>query len=230
MARLPRLIVPDYVHHVLQRGNDGQLIFRDAADYPFLLALLGEYARREKVAIHAYVMMPDHFHLLVTPDASSALPALMQALGRRYVQYFNARHERRGTLWEGRYRAAPLQAERHLLDAMAYLDLNPVRAGIAPSARDYPWSSHGFHIGTKQDRTVTPHALNWALGNTPFAREAAYAEHVRQGLSLHAQERLADTVLKGWALGDESFKAELQAKTERRVARKLAGRPRSARE
>lgn len=227
MARLPRLIVPGYPHHIIQRGNDRQLIFRESGDYQFFLALLGEYAKRERVAIHAYTLMPDHLHLLATPVTTTSLPTMMQALGRRYVQYFNARYRRRGTLWEGRYKAAPLQAELHLHDCMAYLDLNPVRAGIVNTAADYSWSSHAHYVGARQDRLLTPHALYWQLGNTPFAREAAYAERVRRGVPPQLQQMLVDAVLKAWAAGDASFVDELQAKTSRRVTRRKAGRPRA---
>ncbi|MGQ0698782.1 MAG: REP-associated tyrosine transposase [Panacagrimonas sp.] len=227
MARLPRLIVPGYPHHLLQRGNNRQPIFHEPGDYQLLLALLAEYAQRKQVAVHAYVLMPDHLHLLATPESPTALSGLMQALGRRYVQYFNARYARRGTLWEGRFKAVPIQPERDLLDCMTYLDLNPVRAGIVTRASDYPWSSHAHYLGANPDRLVTPHALYWGLGNTPFAREAAYAERVRQGISLDRQRDLVDAVLKGWAVGDASFVGELQAKTSRRVTRRKAGRPRS---
>lgn len=225
MARLPRLTLPGYPHHVIQRGNNRQAIFAEAADYQTLLDLLDENARRFGVAIHAYVLMGNHFHLLVTPQTAGALPQMMQAVGRRYVRYFNDRQQRSGTLWEGRYKSTVIQAERYLLACMAYIDLNPVRAGMVAQARGYPWSSHGHYIGQHTDKLITPHPLVWELGNTPFAREAAYAEWVRAGVSSVQQSALTDTALSGWALGEPDFVAELQKKTQRRVSKGRAGRP-----
>jgi putative transposase len=225
MARLPRLSVPGYPHHVIQRGNNRQAIFATSADYQFLLELLEQNARTLGVSIHAYVLMGNHFHLLVTPLADDALPRMMQAVGRRYVRYFNDSQGRSGTLWEGRYKSTLIQTERYLLSCMAYIDLNPVRAGLVTHAREYPWSSHGHYIGQRQDRLITPHPLYWDLGNTPFAREAAYDELVNAGLSIDTQNALTQSTLHGWALGEAGFVADLQKKTERRVSKALAGRP-----
>lgn len=225
MARLPRLTLPGYPHHVIQRGNNRQAIFSSVADYETLLRLLDENARKFEVAIHAYVLMGNHFHLLATPQTADGLPQMMQAVGRRYVRYFNDVQQRSGTLWEGRYRSTLIQAERYLLACMAYIDLNPVRAGLVAHARDYPWSSYGHYAGQRIDKIITPHALVWALGNTPFAREAAYAELVQSGINLVQQTALTDSALSGWALGDPGFVADLQTRTERRVVKSAAGRP-----
>lgn len=225
MARLPRLTVPGYPHHVIQRGNNRQAIFVDDTDREFMLGLLGEYAPACRVAVHAYVLMGNHLHLLATPEAADGLPKLMQSVGRRYVRHFNDRHGRTGTLWEGRYRATVIETERYLLACMAYIDLNPVRAGLVAQARDYPWSSHAHYIGLRQDRLVTPHPLWWTLGNTPFAREAAYAELVHAGLSMAQQSALTDATLRGWALGSDAFAAQLQTQTVRRTTPRQPGRP-----
>ncbi|TWO67845.1 transposase [Caenimonas sedimenti] len=225
MARLPRLTVPGYPHHIIQRGNNRQPIFVGSADYELLLAMLDEYARKNQVAVHGYVLMSNHFHLLATPETAEGIPQMMQAVGRRYVRHFNLRHGRTGTLWEGRYRSTLIQAERHLLACMAYMDLNPVRAGMVAEAAEYPWSSHAHSIGRRSDRLVAPHPLYWALGNTPFAREQAYAELVRAGIGAEQQRALTDSALRGWALGEPDYVADLQRRTERRVSRSQAGRP-----
>ena len=225
MARLPRLTVPGYPHHIIQRGNNRQVIFSSAADYQMLLALLDENAQKFGVALHAYVLMNNHFHLLASPTTEQGLPQMMQAVGRRYVRYFNDKQGRSGTLWEGRYRSTLIETERYLLACMVYIDLNPVRAGMVAEAQDYPWSSYGHYAGLRADRLVTPHPLFWTLGNTPFAREAAYAELVRAGITLAQQDALTRSALSGWALGDEKFVADLQKRTERRVQKTLAGRP-----
>ena len=225
MARLPRLTVAGYPHHIIQRGNNRQAIFAVPQDYRTLLEMLDEHARKSQVAVHAYVLMSNHFHLLATPEAAEGIPQMMQAVGRRYVRYFNQRQARTGTLWEGRYRSTLIQAERYLLACMVYIDLNPVRAGIAQEAAEYPWSSHAHYIGRQTDRLVTPHPLWWELGNTPFAREAAYGELVQSGLSSSQERALTDSALRGWALGEADYVADLQRRTERRVTKARAGRP-----
>lgn len=228
MARLPRLTLPDYPHHVIQRGNNRQPVFVTRDDREFFLALLAEHAAAQQVAIHAYVLMDNHFHLLATPRTAEGLPRMMQAVGRRYVRYFNDRSRRSGTLWEGRYRSTIIQSESYLLACLAYIDLNPVRAGIAAKAADFVWSSHAHYIGLRSDKLVTPPALYWDMGNTPFAREAAYAEMVAAGVSAAQQDALTQSTLQGWALGDAEFTANLQKLTSRRVNKTRAGRPASA--
>jgi putative transposase len=228
MARLPRLTLPGHPHHIIQRGNNRQAIFATAADRQMMLDLLDENARKFGVAIHAYVLMDNHFHLLATPQTLDGLPQMMQAVGRRYVRYFNDSQQRSGTLWEGRYKSTLIQTERYLLACMAYIDLNPVRAGLVAQARDYPWSSHAHYIGLRIDKLLTPHPLVWALGNTPFAREAAYAELVQAGISTGQQQALTDSALRGWALGEPDFVKNLQKMTVRRVSKSTAGRPFSA--
>ena len=225
MARLPRLTVPGYPHHIIQRGNNRQAIFSDKTDYEHLVALLEEGAKKFQVAVHSYVLMSNHLHLLATPETEEGIPLLMQALGRSYVRYFNNRHGRTGTLWEGRYKSTLVQAERYLLACMVYIDLNPVRAGLVADPADYRWSSHAHYVGKLHDRVVTPHPLYWELGNTPFARDAAYAELVQAGISQEQQQALTHATLRGWALGEPDYVADLQRRTERRVAKGHAGRP-----
>ncbi len=190
-----------------------------------MLDLLQEYARKFDVAVHAYVLLPNHLHLLVTPQVATGLPQMLQAMGRRYVRYFNDAQNRTGTLWDGRYRSTVLQPNLYLLPCMVYMDLNPVRADLTGTAADYAWSSHGHYIGRRVDRLVTPHAQFWGLGNTPFAREAAYAEQIQAGISIGQQLALTDATLKGWALGDAGFLQDLQKMTPRRLSKSQAGRP-----
>ncbi|MEG0937183.1 MAG: transposase [Comamonas sp.] len=225
MARLPRLTLANMPHHIIQRGNNSGEIFVDAQDRLAMLDLMREMARRFDVDVHAYVLMPNHFHLLLTPKTEQGVPQFMQALGRSYVRYFNNRHGRTGTLWEGRYRGTLLQAEQWLLPTMVSMDLNPVRAGLVPRALDWPWSSYAHNAGIQQDALISPHALFWALGNTPFARDAAYVKAVEAGLDQDTQEQISHAALRGWALGEPEFIENLQQKTERRVMRQKAGRP-----
>lgn len=226
MARLPRLTLAGCAHHIIQRGNNRQPVFASVEDFQSMLGILREEARRHGVALHAYVLMNDHFHLLATPATDDGIPKMMQAVGRAYVRRFNDAHHRSGTLWDGRYRSTLIQAERHLLPCMIYMDLNPVRAGLVAQPADYRWSSHGHYAGLRSDPLLTPHPLYWALGNTPFAREAAYTGQVRAGLGAQQQAALTESALRGWALGEPEFLAALEKRTTRRVRRARAGRPR----
>lgn len=225
MARLPRLTLSGYAHHVMQRGNNRQAVFLSSGNYQFFLTLLEEQARQFGVAVHAYVLMPDHFHLLATPTTDDGLPNMMQAIGRRYVRHFNDEQMRTGTLWDGRYRSTLIDADPYLLHCMVFMDLNPVRTGLVSRAHDYGWSSYGHYAGLHSNKLITPHALVWTLGNTPFDREAAYAELVQTGLQGDQQAVLIKSIRSGWALGDADFVGELQKKTPRRVLQSRPGRP-----
>lgn len=225
MARQPRLTLPDYPHHIIQRGNNRQAIFVTVEDYQALLGLLRDAAQQHKVAIHSYVLMTNHLHLLATPQDEVGLPLMMQQVGRSYVRLFNKTHQRSGTLFEGRYKSTLIQTERYLLACMAYIDLNPVRAGMVAQPQDYRWSSYGHYAGLRSDPLITPHPHFWNLGNTPFAREAAYVALVRAGLSGADERALTNTTLRSWALGDEGFLSNLEKSTQRRVRPGIKGRP-----
>ena len=225
MARLPRLSLPGYPHHVILRGNNRQLIFKDNSDRETLLGLLVGGCQKHRVDLHAFVLMDNHLHLLLTPQADKALSKMMQDLGRDYVRYFNKKHTRTGTLWEGRFRSALIQTDRYFLACMVYMDLNPVRAGMVALALDHPWSSHAHYTGARQDSWLVPHEVYWALGNTPFAREKAYAELVQAGIEESKKQALTSSVIGGWALGEETFTQNLQPLSKRRVSKSKAGRP-----
>ena len=225
MARQARMSLGGWAHHVLVRGNNDQPVFMDDADRSHWLMVAAREAAHHGVDVHAYVLLASQVHWLVTPSTDRSLTAWMQALGRAYVQYFNRRHGRRGTLWEGRFRAGLLQPERYLLACMAYFDLCPVMGHLAATPTDWRWSSHGHYVGTRTEKWLRPHAMVWSLGNTPFAREAAYARLVAAGLSQDAQRALLDNATYGWPLGDAGFLQHLQELVGHPVQRGKAGRP-----
>jgi putative transposase len=225
MARLPRLAVPGQPHHIIQRGNDRQIIFRDTADYLKFIEWLREAAKQFKVAIHAYVLMTNHLHLLATPVDQQGLSRMMQWIGRHYVPYFNRKYDRTGTLWQGRFKATVIDSERYLMTCSRYIELNPVRAGMVASAADYPWSSYQHHAGVRSDPLVTDHPLYWSLGNTPFQREAAYRALTEQGVNEADVNAITEATLKGWAIGSDHFKASLERQTQRRMSKAKRGRP-----
>ena len=225
MARLPRLAASGYPHHVIQRGNNRQAIFADAADCERFLGELGELLPLYEVALHAYVLMPNHVHLLLTPASRAGLSGLMQALGRRYVAWFNRRHGRTGALFEGRFRSSIVESECYLLACSRYIELNPVRAGLVGKPVEYRWSSMGHHAGLRVDPLITEHPLVWALGNTPFERQAAYQRLFETELAETTVHAIRSTLHRSWALGSDEFCASL-ATTSRRAAPIHPGRPR----
>ena len=225
MARLPRLVIPNQPHHIIQRGIDKQTVFRETEDYVFFLARLRDGAKQFKVAIHAYVLMPNHFHLLVSPTDAQGLARMMQRVGRFYVPHFNQKYDRIGTLWQGRYKATVIDTERYFMLCSRYIELNPVRAGIVADPGVYAWSSYLHHIGVKSDGLITDHALYWDLGNTPFQREASYKEMAERVPTSEEVLQLSDATNKGWALGSERFKADLEKQEMRRVRPAKRGRP-----
>jgi putative transposase len=225
MARLPRLIVPHQPHHVIQQGHDGQLIFRAPEDYQQFLGWLKQSAKECKVAIHAYVLMPNHLHLLATPSDACGLAQAIQRTGRYYVPWFNAKYGRSGSLFQGRFKTSVIDAAAYFIPCCQFIEFNPVRSHVAADPLAYPWSSFAHHVGAKPDPVITDHALYWALGNTPFQREAAYKELLERPLTKPQQELIAHALLKGWPLGSDAFKIELQNRAKRQVLPAKRGRP-----
>ncbi|MGV8892808.1 MAG: transposase [Burkholderiaceae bacterium] len=226
MARLPRLVIPQQPHHILQQGHNRQPIFCDSSDYLAFLGWLHDAARQYKVAIHAYVLMENHIHLLATPTEEAGLGRMMQWVGRHYVPYFNRKHDHIGTLWQGRFKTSVIEAPRYLLTCYRYLETNPVRSGLVAAAAQYPWSSYAHHVGARVDPLVTDHPLYWSLGNTPFEREAEYKALLEHALSPEQIALLNAALLKGWVLGDTAFQQSLAHQTQCRVAPAKRGRPR----
>jgi putative transposase len=226
MARLPRLAVSGYVHHVLVRGNNRQPVFLDDADRQAFVELLAAQVREWRVALHAFVLLPSQFQLLLTPQNELGLPKLMQAIGRRYASAFNRRHHRTGTLWEGRYRSIILEPRQYLLPCMVWMDGQPVRQQLVEQARAYAWSSCPHYLGLQAHACLAPHAAYWALGNTPFAREAAYGALLDKGLGSAELDDWDSSAAQGWVRGNAVFVGELQKLTPRRLAPGRPGRPR----
>ena len=225
MARQPRLILAKQPHHILQRANDPQLIFRADEDYAQFLVWLKEASRFYKVAIHAYALLSTHLHLLATPPDEDSLAAMMQKIGRLYVPWYNVKYARAGGLFEGRFRTAVVDTDRHFLMCSRFIELAPVREGQAMEPAHYAWSSYSHHAGLHPDPAITDHALFWALGNTPFQREAAYTELVGQGIAPDELALIASSVQKGQPLGTQAFKIGLEQKSGRRILPAKRGRP-----
>lgn len=174
-------------------------------------------ASRSQVVVHAFVLMTNHVHLLVTPSDEQGVSRLMQAQGRKYVQYFNFTHHRTGTLWEGRYKSTLVDADNYVLAVYRYIELNPVRAGMVSHASEYPWSSYQSNAAGKSIKLLTPHTLYLRLGDTSAERQDAYRSLFQGTMPEQDITAIRDATNKGWVLGDERFKAQIEAKTGRRA-------------
>jgi len=225
MARISRLVIPNQPHHIIQRGNDRQAIFRDVEDYCAFIGWMREASKQFKVAIHAYVLMGNHMHMLASPSDTHGLGRMMQWVGRFYVPYFNRKYDRTGTLWQGRFKTSVIESEQYFMLCSRYIELNPVRAGFAGQPSGYRWSSYAHHVGDQSDALIVDHPLYWALGNTPFEREAAYRQWMAQAIVQEDEDKLRQAVQKGWTLGSEQFQIGLENRTNRRVRPAKKGRP-----
>lgn len=228
MARLPRYYVQGMPQHIIQRGNNRDVVFAAEEDYRFYLECLGDAVERHGLFVHAYVLMTNHVHLLATPESEKSIPGTMQSVGRRYVQYFNYCYGRTGTLWEGRYRATLIDSDAYLLTCMRYIELNPVRAGMVKGPGDYPWSSYGNNGLGQEDLLITPHERYLALGDSGTKRHDAYRHLFRAALGDGVLSEIREATNKAWVLGNERFKARVEQLTGRRAQSKSRGRPRKA--
>jgi putative transposase len=210
-------MVPGLPQHVIQRGNNRSPCFAAASDYRFYLDCLETACERHDCRVHAYVLMTNHVHLLVTPSTELAVARVMQSVGRRYVQRFNATYQRTGTLWEGRYRATLVEADRYLLACHRYIELNPVRARLARQPLEYPWSSHRANAFGDRDRLVSPHAEYDRLGHNRVTRHAAYRNLFGDVLTDDDLAAIRDATNRGWVLGGDRFREEVATLLERRT-------------
>ncbi len=226
MARRPRLMLPGVPLYLIQRGNNRQVCFVADEDFRFFLDWLQEYSGKTGRPIHAYVLMTNHVHLLVSSPSADGVGAMMKALGQRYVQYFNRIYERSGTLWEGRFRSCPTQEDSYLLACQRYIELNPVRAGIVEHPAEYRWSSYRANAQGEANALVTPHELYRALGADEEARRAAYRELFRHELEPGLVDEIRKATNGNYALGDARFREQITRTLGRRAQPGKAGRPR----
>jgi putative transposase len=230
MPRRARLSVPGIPWHIIQRGNNRATCFHSDRDYLRYIDDLTEQSKRFDCAIHAYVLMSNHVHLLLTPRQHSSAALFMRNVGQRYAQYVNRVYQRTGTLWEGRFRSCLTQSERYVLACYRYIEMNPVRACIAHHPRDYRWSSYRANGIGRLDSLITPHPLYMALAHDDTARRAAYRALCGDGLEPDMIERIRAATHSNVVLGDEHFTQQIARTLERRVTPGKAGRPRLARD
>jgi len=230
MARLPRIVVPGQALHIIQRGNNRQPIFFCDKDYHLYLGYLSDAARQYDCQIHAYVLMTNHVHLLLTPLHDMSPSRCMQSLGRKYVRYINSHYQRSGTLWEGRYKSALIDSERYLLCCYRYtpghflllrnspcIELNPVRAGMVNHPAEYPWSSYRCNALGQEDELIHPHDLYTQLSAEAVQRQTVYAELLSESLPAESIKMIRDNTNADTIVGNDKFKDEMARVLDRRV-------------
>jgi REP-associated tyrosine transposase len=225
MPRPTRTCIPGYPHHVVQRGNNRNVTFYGQRDYRKYLTILANAADEHGSAIHAYVLMTNHVHLLITPNSSDGLSLTMQAVGRSYVQYINKCYERTGTLWEGRFKSSVVDSDHYCLACYRYIDLNPVRAGIVVEPLDYPWSSYRCNALAHMSDFLVPHATYVQLGTTKKARATRYRVLIRGALSESSINDIRYGIAKGLPVGSDQFKGKIEEYLGYPLGTREVGRP-----
>jgi len=226
MPRRPRIYLENVPCHVVQRGNDRTACFFEDENYQFYLRCLDEARHRYAVAVHAYVLMTNHVHLLMTPATENGISRLMQLVGNRYVQYVNKKYRRTGTLWEGRHKRSLIDAERYLVACYRYIELNPVRAGMATHPGDYRWSSYRHHANGEPDPLIVDHAVFLRIARQPEQRQQHYRGLFRIGLDERDLHDIRCAATCSAPLGEDRFRAQIETVLGRSVGQAFRGRPR----
>ncbi len=225
MPRKPRFYLPDIPCHVIQRGNNRDPIFFQESDYRAYLTWLKEGLEKFGCVLHAYVLMTNHVHLLMTPEWNNSISLVMQHVGRHYVPYINNQYGRSGTLWEGRYKASIVDSEAYLLTCMRYIELNPVRAQMVDAPGGYRWSSYHTNAYLKRNALLTHHREYLALGASDAERAKVYRELFRSYIDeddLHCIRTCCQT---GTPLGNDQFREKIEKMLGARIGHATRGRP-----
>jgi putative transposase len=225
MARLPRFDLAGVPQHVVQRGNNRLPCFLDDEDRQRYLQCLRQALSRFGCRLHAYVLMSNHAHLLLTPDEAGGVSRLMHTFARNYVGSFNGRHGRTGTLWEGRFKSCLVDSERYFLTCSRYIELNPVRAWMVAQPNEYAWSSYRAQAGGDADPLLTPHSTYLALGTDPASRASAYRDLFAEVLPHELVEEIRSHLQQQKVLGTDRFRSWVEARTGQFATVRPIGRP-----
>ena len=226
MPRRARMYLPGFPYHLVQRGNNRSACFFDAEDREYYLDLLSQVLVRCGVALHAYVLMTNHIHLLVTPEHADSISRMTRLVGSRYAQFVNKKYHRTGTLWEGRHKSSPVDTQTYLLKCYRYIEMNPVRALMVSGPEEYPWSSYATNAMGIDNELVSPHQAYRCLGTSKKERCIAYAEIVNQALDHQSVEAIRRAAFQCYPLGDEAFRQEVEATLGVPLGQQGRGRPR----
>jgi len=226
MARPPRITVPGYPHHIIQRGNNRQPIFLREQDYQFYMQCFLKAKEETGCRVYSYCLMSNHVHFLVEPSELQGISWLLQSVGRRYVQYFNHCNQRTGTLWEGRFKSSLVGGDAYLMACYRYIELNPVRAGITSHPRDYPWSSYSFHAEGRKDPLLDEDPCYLGLGSTPLERQRSYQLFIGPGTPETELGFIRINIQRGGVTAEPSFIQNLSTRLARKLELGPRGRPR----
>ena len=216
--------------HLIQRGNNRGVCFFSEEDYAVYLDKLREFSIKHKVAVHSYVLMTNHVHLLLTPSTEDGVSRLIQTLSSYYVRYINQIHDRTGSLWEGRYKSSLVDSDNYFLLVSRYIELNPVRAGMVEHPSEYPWSSyHKNALGTAI-KLITPHYCYQSLGKTESLRQENYQSLFDNRIPDYTMKEITDAVNKAWVLGNDRFIKQIEKQTGQRVKLSKRGGDRKSKE
>ncbi len=230
MPRQARIVLPQYPHHIIQRGHNRQTVFAGEDDYLYYLDNLREWKTRLGCRLYAYCLMSNHVHLVLDPGENPEnLGLLMKRLAGRQTRYVNRVEDRSGSLWEGRYKSSPIQAEKYLLACCRYVELNPLRAGLAADPATYPWSSCAAKVGKAAEVWIDLDPVYLGMGKTPAERAARYGRWLRQSIPDGEWELIRTAIQRGHLAGTKKFVREISARLGRRLEQRGPGRPRKTR-
>lgn len=227
MPRKPRMYLPGLPAHIVQRGNNHEPCFFSEDDYRFYLDRLAQALKRYSVQIHAYVLMTNHVHLLLTPEDADGISKVMSLLGQYYVRHINRTYQRTGTLWEGRHKASIIDSDEYLLCCYRYIELNPVRAGMVKFPDGYPWSSYLYHAWGEDNPLLRDHSLFFELGQTSAARQSAYRNLFKDDLDDVMIQTIRRAIHYNYPLGNDRFREKIEKTLKRQVGQSKRGRPKN---
>ena len=225
MPRKPRFFLPNVPIHLIVRGNNRKVVFGDDPDRQAYLGWLKEATLKHDCQLHAYVLMDNHIHLLLSASDTNSLSRLPQYVGRKYVPYFNHKYGRTGTLWEGRFKASLIDSDQYLLTCMRYIELNPVRAQMVKHPREYRWSSHRGNAYQQTDSLLTPHALYKKLARTESERKKRYRQLFKHSIDASVLQSIRNCTQTGTPLGSHRFKEQIEKLLKTKVGYSKRGRP-----
>jgi len=226
MPRKPRFYLPGVPAHVMQRGHNRNAIFFEDNDYREYLKILKKISDRYECQIHAYVLMTNHVHLLVTPAHENSISLMFQSIGRLYVTYINKTYNRSGTLWEGRHKGNIIEAENYFITCMKYIELNPVRAKIVKELSDYPWSSYAANGYNKPNAIITRHKLYLSLASSNVNRVKIYRNLFEKIEEKETIKKVSSSIQSGTPLGSENFLKQIENSFNFPIGYRERGRPR----
>ena len=225
MPRRARMYLPGFTYHITQRGNNRNACFFEEENYRIYLRYMKEVLPRYSNRLHAYCLMTNHIHLLISPGHEESISRLMRVVGSRYAHYINSKYKRSGTLWEGRHKSSVVDSEGYLLKCYRYIERNPVAAGMVPQPEHYPWSSYHCNASGIPDALITPHDCYLRLGKRLRYRFDSYRELVSTALASDDIHTIETATSAGLPMGSTKFKEQIERNLGYKVGFTTRGRP-----